>query len=115
VIGDGELLAAPTALWTAAHHRIPVLFVIANNRSYYNDEEHQELVARVRGRPIENRWIGQRLDDPAVDFAGLARDLGTEGFGPVEDPGDLGRTFAAAIAALDEGRPALVDVRVAPR
>jgi thiamine pyrophosphate-dependent acetolactate synthase large subunit-like protein len=115
VIGDGELLAAPTALWTAAHHRIPVLFVIANNRSYYNDEEHQEHVARVRGRPTENRWIGQRLDDPPVDFAGLARDLGAEGFGPVEDPGDLARTFAAAVAALDEGRPALVDVRVAPR
>jgi thiamine pyrophosphate-dependent acetolactate synthase large subunit-like protein len=115
VIGDGELLAAPTALWTAAHHRIPVLFVIANNRSYYNDEEHQEHVARVRGRPVENRWIGQRLDDPAVDFAGLARDLGTEGFGPVEDPSELDKTFTAAIAALDEGRPALVDVRVAPR
>jgi thiamine pyrophosphate-dependent acetolactate synthase large subunit-like protein len=115
VIGDGELLAAPTALWTAAHHRIPVLFVVANNRSYYNDEEHQEHVARVRGRPVENKWIGQRLDDPSVDFAGLARDLGTEGFGPVEDPGDLDRTFAAAVAALDEGRPALVDVQVAPR
>ncbi len=115
IVGDGELLAAPTALWTAAHHRIPVLFVVANNRSYYNDEEHQEHVARARGRPPENCWIGQRLDDPAVDFASLARDLGTEGFGPVDDPADLARNFAAAIKAVDEGRPALVDVRIAPR
>ena len=115
VIGDGELLAAPTALWTAAHHRIPVLFVIANNRSYYNDEEHQEHVARVRERPIENRWVGQRMDDPAVDFASLARDLGAEGIGPVEDPNELGAAFTRAIRALDEGGPVLVDVRIAPR
>ena len=115
VIGDGELLAAPTALWTAAHHHIPVLFVIANNRSYYNDEEHQEHVARVRSRPVENRWVGQRLDDPPVDFASLARDLGAEGIGPVEDPEQLAPTFARAVKALDEGRPVLVDVRVAPR
>src|SRR6266508_1970281 len=111
VIGDGELLAAPTALWTAAHHRIPVLFVIANNRSYYNDEEHQEHVARVRERPIENRWVGQRMDDPAVDFASLARDLGAEGIGPVEDPNELGAAFTRAIGALDEGGRVLVDVR----
>jgi acetolactate synthase-1/2/3 large subunit len=115
VIGDGELLAAPTALWTAAHHRIPVLFLIANNQSYQNDVEHQTLMARTRERPVENAWIGQRLDGPAVDFAGLARDLGTESFGPVTDPADLARAFRGALAALDDGRPALVDVRVAPR
>jgi thiamine pyrophosphate-dependent acetolactate synthase large subunit-like protein len=115
VVGDGEMLAAPTALWTAAHHRIPVLFLVANNQSYYNDEEHQDHVARVRGRPPENRWIGQRLDRPAVDFAGLARDLGAEGFGPVEDPDDLAATLRQAVKALDESRPVLVDVRIVPR
>lgn len=115
VIGDGEMLASPSALWTAAHHRIPVLFVIQNNQSYFNDEEHQDHVARVRGRPTENRWIGQRMNDPGVDFASLARDLGAAGFGPVKDPNDLGRVLRQAIAAMDEGGPALVDVRVAPR
>ncbi len=115
VIGDGEMLASPSALWTAAHHRIPVLFVIQNNQSYFNDEEHQDHVARVRGRPPENRWIGQRMDRPAVDFASLARDLGATGFGPVEDPADLSRAFHGALAAVDEGGPAVVDVRVAPR
>ena len=115
VIGDGELLAAPTALWTAAHHGIPVLFVIANNQSYHTDEEHQDAVARTRGRERENRWIGQRMDTPAVDFAGLARDLGAEGVGPIAQPGDLAEAMRQAVAALDEGRPALVDVRIASR
>jgi thiamine pyrophosphate-dependent acetolactate synthase large subunit-like protein len=115
VIGDGELLAAPTALWTAAHHGIPVLFVIANNQSYHNDEEHQDTVARVRERPRENRWIGQRMDTPAVDFAGLARDLGAEGIGPVSDPAELASAMRRGVAALDDGRPALVDVRIGSR
>ena len=112
VIGDGELLAAPTALWTAAHHGIPVLFVIVNNQSYYNDEQHQDRVARTRGRPPENRWIGQRMDRPAVDFAALARDLGAVGIGPVDDPERLRPAFDEALRALDDGRPVLVDVRV---
>ena len=115
VVGDGEMLAAPTSLWTAAHHHIPVLFLVANNQSYYNDEEHQDHVARVRARPPENRWIGQRMDRPAVDFAGLARDLGAEGIGPIDDPGDLAVTLRRAVTALDEGRPVLVDVRIVPR
>ena len=115
LVGDGALLMTPTTLWTAAHHNIPVMLVVANNRSYYNDEEHQERVARTRGRPPENRWVGQRIDQPAVDFAGLARDLGVEGFGQVADPADLADAFKGALAALDEGRPALVDVRITPR
>ena len=112
IIGDGELLAAPTALWTAAHHGIPVLFVIANNQSYHNDETHQDRVARTRGRNPENRWIGQRMDRPAIDFAALARDLGAVGIGPVDDPEQLGAAFGEALRGLDDGRPVLVDVRV---
>jgi thiamine pyrophosphate-dependent acetolactate synthase large subunit-like protein len=115
VLGDGDLLMANSALWTAAHHEIPLLIVVANNRSYFNDEEHQERMARVRSRPVENRWVGQRLDEPPVDFAGLARTLGVEGFGPVSDPTELPKTYGAALAAIDEGRPALVDVRISPR
>ena len=115
VIGDGELLAAPTALWTAAHHAIPILFVIANNQSYFNDEEHQERVARARLRPVENRWVGQRMDTPAVDFARLARDLGVTGIGPVSEPAALAGAMRQAVAAVDEGAPALIDVRIVPR
>lgn len=113
VLGDGDLLMGNTALWTAAHHRLPLLIVVANNRTYFNDEQHQERMARARNRPLENRGIGQRMDKPPVNFAGLARDLGVEGFGPVEDPGDLAAIYAQALRAVDEGRPALVDVLVA--
>jgi thiamine pyrophosphate-dependent acetolactate synthase large subunit-like protein len=85
VLRDGEFLVAPQALWAAADHRIPLLLVIANNQSYHNDVEHQERMART-GRPIENRWIGQRMVEPAMNFAGLASNLGVEGFGPITDP-----------------------------
>ncbi len=83
VLGDGDYLMGLTALWTGVHYRIPVLIVIANNESFFNDELHQERMARVRGRPVENRWIGLRLSDPDMDLAGLARDQGAKGYGPV--------------------------------
>ncbi len=78
VLGDGDFLMSAQALWTAAHYAIPLLVVVANNRSYFNDEMHQERVARARERPVQNRWIGQRLDDPPVDIPALARALGAE-------------------------------------
>ena len=115
VVGDGGMLMTPTALWTAAHHRIPALLVVVNNQSYFNDEEHQERVARTRGRPHENRWVGQRMAEPPVDFAALARSLGVEGFGPVIEPDAVAGAMVGAVQALNEGRPALVEVRVAPR
>jgi thiamine pyrophosphate-dependent acetolactate synthase large subunit-like protein len=106
---------APTALWTAAHHQIPLLTVVANNRSYFNDELHQERVARTRERPVENRWIGQRIDEPAVNFAGLAKDLGVEGFGPISTTEELDKAMTAAAGLLAKGEPVLVDVLIAKR
>jgi len=114
ICGDGDFLMGVTALWTAAHYRIPLLIVVANNRSFFNDELHQERVARQRGRPVENRWIGQRIADPDIDLAAMARAQGAQGFGPVERPGELAEAFAKAIAAVDNGAVAVVDVRVAP-
>lgn len=113
---DGDLLYTPSALWTAAHHRIPLLIVMFNNRSYYNDEEHQILMARARGRPVENAHIGQAMVDPPVDFAGLARSFGIEAWGPVEDPGDLRPALDRAVRYVTrERKPALVDVITQPR
>jgi len=114
VCGDGDFLMAVTALWTAAHYHIPLLFVIANNRSFFNDELHQERVARVRNRPIENRWVGQRISEPDIDLASMARAQGAQGFGPVTSAADLDKVFAEAIAAVDNGHVAVVDVRVEP-
>ena len=114
VCGDGDFLMGVTALWTAAHYHIPLLIVVANNRSFFNDELHQERVARMRNRPIENRWIGQRISEPDIDLASLARAQGAVGFGPVEQIADLPAAFAQAIAAVEAGHVAVVDVRVEP-
>jgi thiamine pyrophosphate-dependent acetolactate synthase large subunit-like protein len=114
VCGDGDLLMGITALWTAVHYHIPLLIVSANNRSFFNDELHQERVARMRSRPVENRWIGQRISEPDIDLAGMARAQGALGFGPVESIGDLAAVFAQAIAAVEAGHVAVVDVRVEP-
>jgi thiamine pyrophosphate-dependent acetolactate synthase large subunit-like protein len=114
ICGDGDFLMGVTALWTAAHYRIPLLLVIANNRSFFNDELHQERVARMRHRPVENRWIGQRMSDPEIDLAAMARAQGADGFGPVTRTADLPDIFRRAIAAVEGGAVAVVDVRVEP-
>jgi thiamine pyrophosphate-dependent acetolactate synthase large subunit-like protein len=114
VCGDGDFLMGATALWTAAHYRIPLLLVVANNGSFYNDEVHQERVARARGRPVENKWIGQRIADPDVDLAAIGRAQGAQGFGPIERLDALARALEEAIAAVTEGKVAVVDVRVQP-
>ncbi len=112
ICGDGDYLMGVTALWTAAHYRIPLLMVIANNRSFFNDELHQERVARMRHRPVENRWIGQRISDPDIDLAAMARAQGAQGFGPVTAESDLAEALRAAIAAVETGDVAVVDARV---
>ncbi|HEV2187812.1 MAG TPA: thiamine pyrophosphate-binding protein [Stellaceae bacterium] len=114
VLGDGDTLMGITALWTAVHYRIPVMIVVANNNSFFNDELHQDRMARQRNRPVGNRWIGQRIADPEPDIATLARGQGATGFGPVRDPGELVRSLRSAIDTVEAGGVALVDVRVEP-
>ncbi|GAA2079861.1 thiamine pyrophosphate-binding protein [Actinomadura alba] len=115
IIGDGDLLMASGALWTAAHYQVPALIVVNDNGSFYNDEPHQAQVARERGRPVENRWIGMRIADPAVDIATLARSYGCWAEGPVEAPDDLGPALRRAVHAARDGATAVVHARVAPR
>ena len=108
---DGDLLFTPSALWTAAHHQIPLLIVIWNNRSYYNSEHHQALIAKLRNRPVENRVIGTRLEDPVVDYTQLARSFGVYAEDTVHKPEQLGPALKAAIRVVKEDKkPALVDV-----
>ncbi len=112
---DGDLLYTPGALWTAAHHRIPLLVVMCNNRSYHNDEVHQEMVARARRRPVENKVVGIRIEDPPVDFAGMARAFGAYGEGPIEDPALVAPAVRRALRVVKEERmPAVVDVVIRP-
>ena len=89
LLGDGDFLMGNTAVWTAAHYQIPCLMIVCNNRSFYNDERHQERMAIARGRPPENRWIGQRIGDPDIDIAAMARAQGATGIGPVTKPADV--------------------------
>ncbi|HVN35910.1 MAG TPA: thiamine pyrophosphate-binding protein [Casimicrobiaceae bacterium] len=114
VLGDGDYLMGVTALWTGVHYRVPVLILVANNESFFNDELHQERMARLRHRPVENRWIGLRMSDPAIDLASLARAQGAIGYGPVRSPDELAAALKQAVKDVRSGAVAVVDARVAP-
>lgn len=114
-LGDGDYLMGVTALWTAVRHSIPLLVLIANNRSYGNDVDHQASVARDRSRPVERKWIGQRIDDPPPDLAALARAQGAQGIGPVTSLALLDDALRDAIRIVREGGVCVVDIVTAPK
>src|SRR6476646_10597448 len=114
IVGDGDFLMGNTAVWTAAHYKLPCLFLVANNRSFYNDEMHQERVAKTRGRPVENKWIGQRIDEPDIDLAMMARAQGAVGIGPVTELKDLKSAVEEGIKKVKSGEVCVIDVRVMP-
>jgi acetolactate synthase I/II/III large subunit len=115
IIGDGDFLMTSNALWTAAKYRIPLLVLVMNNRSYYNDEEHQERMAKWRQRPVENKGIGIRIEEPAPDLAAISRALSVEAYGPITEPDQLGSTLDKAIALVEQGKPVVVDIITQPR
>jgi thiamine pyrophosphate-dependent acetolactate synthase large subunit-like protein len=112
VLGDGDFLMGGSAIWTAAHYGLPLLIVVANNSSYFNDVVHQERVARQRGRPAGNSWIGQAITDPDPDLGAFARSLGFQAGDQVRTRSELPAALAAAVAAARSGQCVLVDVRV---
>ncbi|MHB9149142.1 MAG: thiamine pyrophosphate-binding protein [Thermoleophilia bacterium] len=113
---DGDLMYNAGALWVAAHHRIPMLVVMYNNRAYYNSWSHQTRLAKARGRSLDHVPVGTELNGPAPDFAGLARSFGWHSEGPVSLASDLPAALSRAIEAVEgEGRPALVDALTQPR
>ncbi len=107
---DGDALYAPGALWTAAHHKIPLLIVMHNNRGYYQEVMHLQRMASLHDRRTDAALIGNEIDKPAVDFAKLAQAMGVWAEGPVTDPGQLGLAIRRALAVVKGGAPALVDV-----
>ena len=115
IIGDGDFLMTSNALWTAAKYRIPLLVLVMNNRSYYNDEEHQERMAKWRQRPVENKGIGIRIEEPAPDLAAISRALSVEAYGPITEPDQLGSTLDKAIALVEQGKHVVVDIITQPR
>jgi thiamine pyrophosphate-dependent acetolactate synthase large subunit-like protein len=114
VLGDGDYLMGVSALWTAAHFEIPVMIVVADNRSYYNDEMHQERVAQMRGRPVQNRWIGQRIDEPRVDLVAMARAQGFEGEAPVSTTDALAKALKRGAEIVAKGGRYFIDSVIQP-
>jgi len=112
---DGDLLFAPAVLWTAAHHRIPLLSVMHNNRAYHEEMMHVQRMADRHNRGIDRAGIGCTFTDPNMDFAKLAQGFGVYAEGPIENPADLGPAIKRAIAVVKRGEPALLDVVTQPR
>ena len=112
---DGDLLFAPTALWTAAHHRIPLLSIMHNNRAYHEELMHVQRMADRHNRGIDRAGIGCTFTDPNMDFAKLAQSMGVYAEGPIDNPKDLAPALRRAIAVVKRGEPALLDVITQPR
>jgi len=107
---DGDLLYAPGALWTAAHHKIPLLMVMHNNRGYYQEVMHLQRMGSLHNRRTDQAWIGNSLRNPDIDFAKIAQGHGVWAEGPISDPAQLRGALQRALAEVKQGRPALVDV-----
>jgi acetolactate synthase-1/2/3 large subunit len=112
---DGDLMYAPGALWTAAHHRIPLLSVMHNNRAYHQEVMHIQRMANRHNRDVTRASIGTTIQDPFIDYAKLAQGLGWHAEGPITDPKDLGPAIRRALEVVKSGEPALVDVTTQPR
>jgi len=112
---DGDLMYAPGALWTAAHHRIPLLSVMHNNRAYHQEVMHIQRMANRHNRDVTRAWIGTTLRDPFIDYSKVAQGLGWHAQGPITDPKDLGPALKRAVEVVKNGEPALIDVTTQPR
>jgi acetolactate synthase-1/2/3 large subunit len=107
---DGDMMYAPGVLWTAAHHSIPILSVMNNNRAYHQELMHIQRMCNARNRGIDRGHLGSTLSEPDVDYAKLAQSMGVHAEGPITNPDDLGAALKRAIAVVKRGEPALVDV-----
>jgi acetolactate synthase I/II/III large subunit len=112
---DGDLMYAPGILWTAAHHHIPLLMVMHNNRAYHQELMHLQRMANRHNRGVERAHVGTTITDPNIDYAKVAQGLGVYAEGAIENPNDLGPALKRALAVVKKGEPALVDVVTQPR
>ena len=115
VVGDGDYMMQPGVIWTAAHHQIPILMVIHNNRGYHQEVMHVQRMANRHNRGIDRAHIGTTIKEPDIDYAAMAKSMGVYAEGPVENPNDLRPAIARALAVVRRGEPALIDVVTQPR
>ena len=102
------------AIWTAVRYGIPNLIVVCNNRSFFNDEVHQEQIAISRKRPVANKRIGMHIDGPLIDIAGVARAQGAFAMGPVRNGIELSDALAEGIRRVRSGEVVVIDAHVLP-
>ncbi len=112
---DGDLNYAPGVLWTAAHHKLPMLSVMHNNRAWHQEYMFVEYMAGVRGRGAERSYIGSTLRDPFINYAKMAETYGMAGEGPITDPAKLSAALKRGVASVKRGEPYLIDVITQPR
>jgi acetolactate synthase-1/2/3 large subunit len=112
---DGDLMVLPGVLWTAAHHKVPLLTVMHNNRAWHQESMHVQRMADRRDRHPENGTVGTVLRDPAIDYAAMAKSMGMWAQGPITQPHELGPALVLALAKVKSGEPALLDVVTQPR
>jgi benzoylformate decarboxylase len=104
LIGDGSAMYTCQALWTAAHDRLAVVFVIINNRSY---RILKQRLTALRGYAAQtNIYTGMELTDPPIDFLGLARSLGVR----AERAETLEAVAALLRRGIAENMPLLIEV-----
>ncbi len=119
IVGDGDSMYAPGALWTAARHQIPLLTIVHNNRGYHQEVMHVQRLSNRRNRLANNGKdfgpIGTRIENPNIDYAMLAKSMGVQAFGPVTDPSELGATLKKAVQIVKAGEPVVVDPVMQPR
>jgi acetolactate synthase I/II/III large subunit len=113
--GDGDFMFNPGTLWTAAHHKIPMLYIVHNNRAYHQEYMYLVAMAARHGRGVEKMDIGTTIKDPNIDYATIARGMGVHGEGPITDPKDLGPALQRAVQVVKSGETAVVDVVTDPR
>ena len=107
---DGDLMMGPGILWTAAHHKIPILYVMHNNRAWHQEFMGLQKMANRRMRGVDTAHIGTTIREPFIDYATVAKGMGVYAEGPIENPKDLGPALKRAIAVVKRGEPALLDV-----
>ncbi len=112
---DGDLMYAPGVLWTAAHHGIPMLTIMHNNRAYHQEVMQVQIMADRHSRGVANCGTGTTITAPNIDYAKLAQSMGVWGEGPISDPKDLGPAIRRALDVVKRGEPAMLDVVTQPR
>jgi acetolactate synthase-1/2/3 large subunit len=112
---DGDLNYAPGVLWTAAHHKLPMLTVMHNNRAWHQEFMFVEYMAGVRGRGGDRSYIGSTLRDPYIDYVKMAGGYGMAGEGPISDPAKLSASLKRGVDAVKRGEPYMIDVITQPR